>query len=126
MSDQPLFNENSLDAKISELLVLQRLDAEDRAEFRKEVKAQLKGLTERADYTNGRIGEAILKIAEIERIRDENKSDLDQIVAAKRFAQRFLLNKYALIAGGLFTIGAIRVLSDDQARGILFKILGIG
>lgn len=124
MSNHPEFNPDSLDSKITELLTLQRLDAEDRAEFRKEVKEKLNGLTDRADYTNGKIKEAILEISEIKRLRDESQKDLEQIVATKRFVEKFLLNKYALIAFGALTIGLFKIVTTPELRELAGKILG--
>ncbi len=124
MPDTPKYHEDSLDSKLTELLTLQRLDAEDRAEFRAEIKGSLKGLTERADYTNSKIATAIREIEEIKKVRDQNKGDLDDIVATKRFIEKFLFNKYALIGFAIFTIGAVRVLMNEELRLFFWKLLG--
>jgi hypothetical protein len=124
MSNHPEFNPDSLDSKITELLTLQRLDVEDRAEFRKEVKAKLDGLTTRADYTNGRIADALKEIEEIKRVRDLDKKDIDDIVGIKRFAEKFLFNKYALIALGALTIGFFKIVTTPELRDLAGKILG--
>ena len=122
MSDQnkPEFNENSLDSKITELLTLQRLDTEDRAEFRKEVRGRLESIEKQCKITNGRI----TKLEDRNTANKEIDEEIKQVVTVKQFIQKYLINKYAVIIIGIFTVGVIRVLSDDQLRGFAFKLLG--
>ena len=49
------YNENSLDSKITRLVVQYELDAKDRAEFRTEILERLKSIETQVLKTNGRV-----------------------------------------------------------------------
>lgn len=89
------YNSESLDSKITLLLVRSELDQKERAEFRKCINEKLDGLTSRADVQNGKIAKAMLDIAELK----DNKPHVDQII----FWKKVIFNRYFLIGVGLLS-----------------------
>lgn len=85
-------------------------------------------ISRKLDYTNGSIGEAKRDIFELQgkvKRQDEIREDIEQIVTAKKFAEKYLLNKYAIALVVIFVIGTIKVFTNDDLRTILFHLVGI-
>ena len=75
----PSFNEDSLDSKISRLLTLQELDAEDRAEFRKEVRDRLEVLSARIHSQGERLDKTSQSTDLLTKDSEESATKLDSI-----------------------------------------------
>ena len=115
------YNENSIDSKITLLLERGMADLKDKEEFRADILARLSRIEDHCEHTNGSIADAQRDIAELK----ETHSDIQQLVAFKNFIQRYVINKYFLIVTGVFAVGLIKVLTNEELRGFLFKLIGI-
>ena len=79
--------------------------------------------------TNGKIAKAILDINDLqnkEKAKLDDWTEVKEIVSIKLFVQKYLFNRYALIGLGIFTIGFLKIMADDELRGFFFKLLGLG
>jgi hypothetical protein len=118
----PSFNEDSLDSKISRLLTLQELDAEDRAGFRKEVREQLEVLDQKISYTNGRVASTL---KDLEEMKTKNKEDegmmaeIKELVFWKTVAIKLLGSKLFWIFVALMAIGALVVFTDVKPQEVI-------
>lgn len=87
----------------------------------------LDSINKKLDYTNGSIAEAkreIFDLQEKAKKQEEIQNDIEDIVGLKRFAQKYLFNKYAMIGIGIFVIGFVKIMSNSELREFFFKLLG--
>ena len=115
------YNENSIDSKITLLLERGMADLKDKEEFRADILARLSRIEDHCEHTNGSIADAQRDIAELK----ETHAELGQLVTFKNFIQAYIFNKYFLIISAVFAVGLIKVLTNEELRGFLFKLLGI-
>jgi hypothetical protein len=78
------YNSQSLDSKLTRLLLLQELDKESRDVFRVEIKGELGTIKEKCEYTNGKIAAALIEIEALKKINEAREKDLAQLLFLKR------------------------------------------
>ena len=118
----PSFNEDSLDSKISRLLTLQELDAEDRAGFRREVREQLEVLDKKISYTNGRVASTLKDLEEMKIKNKEEEgmmAEIKELVFWKTVAVKLLGSKLFWIFVALMGIGALVVFTDIKPQEVI-------
>lgn len=82
--------------------------------------AKLETLDSKVSYTNGSVNEHKKLISEL----NETKEDVNQIVSAKRFICRYLLNRYSLGILFVFIFGLIKVVVNPELRDFFLRIIG--
>jgi hypothetical protein len=129
------FNPNAIDVKLAEILLLQRLDKEDRDRWRAEFNAKIDGVDERLKrveqqclLTNGKIIkhtgqiDALEKINELEEARQE---EIESIISTKKFINKWLINKWFIVFLIVLGAGILKVISSPWLQGILRPLSGI-
>lgn len=91
-----MYNDSSIDAKISKLLTLQEIDARERDTFRGEIKSELGQIKTHCEYTNGKIAQCVQEIESLKSLEEARKRDLAQIITLKKI----LSNKYTWVGVG--------------------------
>lgn len=94
---------------------------------REESGEKLDEISKKLDYTNGKIAKNILDVAELQlkaKKQEELQEDVEDIVKVKRFAQKYLFNKYAVIGFVALFIGLFKIISSPELRELAFKLLG--
>ena len=118
----PSFNEDSLDSKISRLLTLQELDAEDRAGFRKEVRGQLEVLDQKISYTNGKVSSTLRDLEEM-KMRDKEEegmmAEIKELIFWKTVAVKLFGSKLFWIFVALMCVGALVVFTDIKPQEVI-------
>lgn len=87
----------------------------------------LDSINKKLDYTNGSIAEAkreIFDLQEKAKKQEEIHGDIEDIVGLKRFAQKYLFNKYALIGIGIFVLGLFKVITTPELRELISRLVG--
>lgn len=115
---QFLLNELSKNTQATEYLL----------EKREESGAKLDEISKKLDYTNGKIAKNILDVAELQlkaKKQEELQEDVEDIVKLKRFAQKYLLNKYAIICIIALSIGLFKIVTSPELRELALKIIGL-
>jgi len=84
---------------------------------------KLDGLEERAKYTNSKIAKAILDIDTINKERESEKIDLADLLVTKRFAEKYLFNKWGAIVLVVFVLGAIKAVETPSIRNLFASFL---
>ena len=114
---QFLMNELSKNTQATEYLLAKREESGEK----------LDEISKKLDYTNGKIAKNILDVAELQmkaKKQEEIHQDVEDIVKFKRFAQKYLLNKYSLIGLAAFSIGIFKIITSPELRELAIKIIG--
>ena len=113
-----LMNELSKNTQATEYLLDKRTES---GEILDTISKELAEIRVQTQKTNGSV---LRHTAEISKL-NENKEEVDKIVAFKLFVQKYLLNRYFLIGLGVFAIGFLKIMADEELRGFFFRLLGL-
>ena len=87
----------------------------------------LQAVDEKLKFTNGKIASAMISIDALQRRKEEEKvrdEELAQIILAKKFAERYMFNKYSFLALCVFILGATQVIRSPQIRELFVSLIG--
>lgn len=117
-TDKWLMEEVSRNTQVTEYLLAKR----------EEDSKKLDEVVKQTTATNGKVAQTIKDISEL-RQRNKDKEDswieLDKIISVKKFANKYLFNKYAIAIIAIFTIGCVRVFTSPEIQNLLAKVLGL-
>lgn len=117
-TDKWLMEEISKNTQVTEYLLTKR----------EEDSKKLDEVVRQTTATNGKVAQTIKDISELrQRNKDKEESwiELDKIISIKKFINKYLINKYALICIGIFVIGCVRVFTSPEIMALLAKIIGL-
>lgn len=120
-----LVMELSKNTQATEFLLAKR---EESGKTLDEINNKLTQVDDKLKFTNGKIANAMIQIKQLEEKNEADKEieqEVKEMVSFKLFAEKYLFNKHALIIVLIFGIGFIKVLSNDELRGYLFRAIGI-
>jgi len=129
------YNPNSIDAKLAELITLQKADKEDRDKWREEftkritsVDERLKSVEFQTKQTNGRVlksEEEIIKLQQMNELEQATKEEIIAIIETKKFVNKWLINKWFVVFLIIIIAGVIKVASSPWLQAFLRSLSGV-